>query len=399
MDDGSVGCFSDTVKQVSDVGSFFLLFATGALPAIVGLVIVAIARPIARHMPKSPIVEFVPPPGDIIMHGLAARSERRLVTAAIMRLAISGRVRVLAPRGASGPVAIEARPGMGLDANDHFFLQTLRPARMSPRQQQRYLSALREIGIDVSRYEDAPDVSFLRGPGAFRRIQRRQLAAYIDRARSRAKSSGIARRFSGSVHLYLLSLLFLASTVAALLLGLGSVVNGVTWGVIGAPLGVAAMFWVLTLSPPPIMRFTPDGQELRQRLSGLRDYMRLAEQDRMRMLQSPQGALRTPAGDLTPGGRALGLRPEPTAGDPVAQSDLDRFVLIERLLPYAILFRQEHEWQREFEHLGGAVDFSQNMRVLGTTLEGLMAALQILATIGQVLRGIGAIFSLFGRAS
>lgn len=136
---------------------------------------------------------------------------------------------------------------------------------------------------------------------------------------------------------------------------------------------------------------------MRQRLSGLRDYMRLAEQDRMRILQSPQGALRTPAGELTPGGRALGLRPEPTAGDAVAQSDLDRFVLVERLLPYAILFRQEREWQREFEHLGGAVDFSQNMRVLGTTLEGIMAVLEVLAAVGQVLRGIGAIFSFVGR--
>lgn len=390
---------SDTVNQVSDVGSFLLLFAIGALPAVVGLAIVAIARPIARHLPTSPVVEFLPPPGDIITHGLAARADRRLVTAAIMRLALSGRVRVLAPRGASGPVAIEARPGTGLAPDDHFFLQTLRPARMSRRQQQRYLAALREIGVDVDRYEDAPDVSFLRGPGAFRRVQRRQLTAYIDRARSRAKSSGIARRFSGSAHLYLLSLLFLASTIAAILLAIGSMMNGITWGAVGAPLGIAAMFWVLTLSPPPIMRFTPAGQQMRQHLSGLRDYMRLAEQDRMRLLQSPQGALRTSAGALTPGGRVLGLRPEPTAGDPVAQSDLDRYVLIERLLPYAILFRQEREWQREFEHLGGAVDFSQNMRVLGTTLEGIMAVLQVLATIGQIMRGIGAVFSLFGRAT
>lgn len=385
------------MNQVSEAGSFLLLFATGAIPAVVGLVIVAIARPIARRLPTSPAAEFVPPPGDLIMHGLAVRSERRLVSAAITRLALSGRVRVLAPRGEHGPVAIEARPGTGLGPDDHFFLQTLRPQRMRPRQQRRYLAALHEVGIRVERYEDAPDVSFLRGPGAFRRIQRRQLSAYIDRARSRAKSSGIARRTSGSVHLYLLSLLFLASAVAALLMAIGSMANGVTWGVIGAPLGVAAMFWVLTLSPPPIMRFTPEGQQMRQRLSGLRDYMRLAEQDRMRILQSPQGALRTPAGELTPGGRALGLRPEPTAGDAVAQSDLDRFVLVERLLPYAILFRQEREWQREFEHLGGAVDFSQNMRVLGTTLEGIMAVLEVLAAVGQVLRGIGAIFSFVGR--
>lgn len=114
------------MNQVSEVGSFLLLFATGAIPAVVGLVIVAIARPIARRLPTSPAVEFVPPPGDLIMHGLAVRSERRLVSAAITRLALSGRIRVLAPRGERGPVAIEARPGTGLGPDDHFFLQTLR---------------------------------------------------------------------------------------------------------------------------------------------------------------------------------------------------------------------------------------------------------------------------------
>lgn len=385
------------MKRVSDVESFFLLLSIGGIAAAVSLVIVAIARPIARHLPKAPVVEFLPPPGDIVTHGLAVRADRRLVTAAIMRLAVTGRVRVLAPRGKRGPVAIEARPGTGMSADDHFFLQALRPGHMKKRQERRYVAALRDIGIDVAHVEDAPDITFLRGPGAFRAFQRRSISRYLDRARTRAKTAGLARRFSGSVHLYLLSLLFLAATLASLLLGLGAVLNGVTWGAIGAPLGIAAMFWVLALAPPPIMRFTPDGHALRLRLAGLRDYMRLAEQDRMRVLQSPQGALRTPAGSLTAGGQALGLRAAPTAGDAVAQSELDRFVLIERLLPYAVLFRQEREWQREFEHLGGTVEFSQNMRVLGSTLEGLMAVLQMLSAIGQVLRVVGAVFSLFAR--
>ncbi|MGO3032336.1 MAG: DUF2207 family protein [Microbacterium gubbeenense] len=382
---------------MSDVESFFILFAIGAIAAVISLVIIAIAHPIARHMPKAPVIEFLPPPGDIITHGLAVRADRRVVTAVIMQLAVAGKIRVLAPRGTHGPVAIEALPGTGLSADDHFFLQALRPRKMNKRRTRRYLAALREIGISVTRIEDAPDITFLRGRGAFRGFQQRSIAEHLDRARTRAKTAGLARRFSGSVHLYLLSLLFLVSTIATLLFALGAVLNGVTWGALGAPVGIAAMFWVLALAPPPIMRFTPEGHALRVRLSGLRDYMRLAEQDRMRVLQSPQGALRTPAGALTPGGQALGLRPAPTAGDPVAQSELDRFVLIERLLPYAVLFRQEREWQRELEHLGGTVEFSQNMRVLGSTLEGLMAILQVLSAIGQVLRAVGAVFSLFAR--
>ena len=373
---------------MSDVESFFILFAIGAIAAVISLVIIAIAHPIARHMPKAPVIEFLPPPGDIITHGLAVRADRRVVTAVIMQLAVAGKIRVLAPRGTHGPVAIEALPGTGLSADDHFFLQALRPRKMNKRRTRRYLAALREIGISVTRIEDAPDITFLRGRGAFRGFQQRSIAEHLDRARTRAKTAGLARRFSGSVHLYLLSLLFLVSTIAALLFALGAVFNGVTWGALGALFGIAAMFWVLALAPPPIMRFTPEGHARRGRLAG---------RDRRRVRQPPPGALRTPAGALTPGGQALGLRPAPTAGDPVAQSELDRFVLIERLLPYAVLFRQEREWQRELEHLGGTVEFSQNMRVLGSTLEGLMAILQVLSAIGQVLRAVGAVFSLFAR--
>lgn len=94
---------------------------------------------------------------------------------------------------------------------------------------------------------------------------------------------------------------------------------------------------------------------------------------------------------------ALGLTPRPSVGDPVAQSQLDRFVLTERLLPYAILFAQERQWQQEFEHLGGPIDIAQNMRTLGNTFRGIVVVLQVLSIILQVVRVIGAILSLFGR--
>lgn len=78
---------------------------------------------------------------------------------------------------------------------------------------------------------------------------------------------------------------------------------------------------VLAIAPKPL---TAAGAEARDYLLGLRDYLRLAEADRFRMLQSPDGAERLDLGD--PG-------------------QLVR--LTERLLPFAVLWGVEREWSRE----------------------------------------------------
>jgi uncharacterized membrane protein YgcG len=82
---------------------------------------------------------------------------------------------------------------------------------------------------------------------------------------------------------------------------------------------------------------TERGRELQDHLEGLREYIRLAEADRIRMLQSPTGAERVPLA----GGAATPLDPDP---DAVLR-------ITERLLPYAVLFGQEREWTRELASL------------------------------------------------
>ncbi len=72
--------------------------------------------------------------------------------------------------------------------------------------------------------------------------------------------------------------------------------------------------------------FTAEGSEVRDHLRGLEQYIRLAEADRMRVLQSPQGALRDPV--------------DATSRD-------ERLRLTERLLPWAVLFGHEKEWVEE----------------------------------------------------
>jgi hypothetical protein len=66
------------------------------------------------------------------------------------------------------------------------------------------------------------------------------------------------------------------------------------------------------------------GREKNDHLLGMRDYMQLAEADRIQMLQSPEGAERVDVDD---------------------QAQLVK--LYERLLPYAVIFGIEREWSEE----------------------------------------------------
>ncbi|GAB3617899.1 DUF2207 domain-containing protein [Okibacterium endophyticum] len=74
----------------------------------------------------------------------------------------------------------------------------------------------------------------------------------------------------------------------------------------------------------PRKALTPAGAETREHLLGLRDYLRLAEKDRIEMLQSPTGAERVNVGD-----------------------DLEMVTFYEKLLPYAVLWGVEKEWAQE----------------------------------------------------
>ncbi|MBN9238162.1 MAG: hypothetical protein BGO97_00655 [Micrococcales bacterium 70-64] len=123
----------------------------------------------------------------------------------------------------------------------------------------------------------------------------------------------------------------LLPTLLALLAGVVSFVAGVTMldsavgGVapfllLGAPiLAVVLVFGIAYRIP-----LTAQGAELRDHLKGLELYIRLAEADRLRMLQSPTGA------------------------EKEATSTTSQVVKVyEKLLPYAVLFSLEKEWAAE----------------------------------------------------
>ena len=74
------------------------------------------------------------------------------------------------------------------------------------------------------------------------------------------------------------------------------------------------------------------GVATKEYLLGLKDYMKLAETERLKILQSPEGAEKLPK-DIDP-------------NNPKSQVKL-----FEKLLPYAMLFGIEKDWAKQFEHL------------------------------------------------
>jgi uncharacterized membrane protein YgcG len=87
--------------------------------------------------------------------------------------------------------------------------------------------------------------------------------------------------------------------------------------------GLIVLICALTIRP-----LTDKGLELRRYLAGFKNYIELAEKDRIKALQSPEGA--TKSGQ--------------TIND---EHDKKLIKLYERTLPYAVLFGQEKQWNEQ----------------------------------------------------
>ena len=112
-----------------------------------------------------------------------------------------------------------------------------------------------------------------------------------------------------------------------------------TWGIVLAVVGLIfppftlgfLFAGVVVLVASKLMPArTQKGVDARDYLYGLRDYMKLAEADRIKIMQSPKGSLL----------------------EKIDVSDTAKLVkLYEKLLPYAMLFGIEREWAKQFADL------------------------------------------------
>ncbi len=140
--------------------------------------------------------------------------------------------------------------------------------------------------------------------------------------------------------------------------------------IVGAMAVVAFLFIMLVRSP-----LTAAGAEARDHLKGLQEFIEWAEADRIRMLQSPEGAERMPVDTDDP--RQM-LR------------------LYESLLPYAVVFGQEKEWSQQLAVLYTATHAAGPVWYYGT---GSFDAGSFAAGIGSLSAAASSSSSTSGGSS
>lgn len=280
----------------------------GSIAAIVLSVVAAIGALVGRRRSRDApgrgvIVPQYEPPRDVTVMQAAHLVGRKnqAVPAALIDLAVAGNVRLLATEGE--------------ETADGVVLEYVRPSEDAERQD--VIVAL--FGEDASRgarKKIAPDANALAA----------RLAALSDVARDSLREAGLTDtpdRRGASFAIY--------GSIGVLVLAFVCLILGVlgrtgTWFG-GVALLVSVLAVVLAISLWRYRdRITDTGASARDHLIGLRDYLALAEKDRLRVLQSPEGAERVDTGD-----------------------PLQVVHVYEELLPYAVIWGVEKEWSEVLE--------------------------------------------------
>jgi uncharacterized membrane protein YgcG len=280
-----------------------------------------------RHHPGRGIIvaEYEPPAQTTVMEAaeLVGHATRG-VSATLLELAVRGDLRVIetAPKKYSVEAVGPGAAGAAGDADARELARLLFSA-----------AAADKVGTGA-----APRRDLASSDSALAK------ALYALRARvaKRVVANGWRRTPDRGLRLTLAIVGFVAGVVGFIcsIVALDAAMGGV-WpvllfiaGLLGAMLAIGSVVSVRPL--------TEQGRALRDRLEGLREYIRLAEADRLKMLQSPTGALRSAVPEAGDGRGGV-------IGDPRRDDTVLR--ITERLLPYAVLFGLEQEWSRELAAL------------------------------------------------
>lgn len=155
------------------------------------------------------------------------------------------------------------------------------------------------------------------------------IAAVGSAVRQRVIQEGLIQKRSPAVGLIAAAGCFVASLVGMAMFGVSMAFLSVNlWGIAVFVIGLLGTFICAGFAWRPAA-VSAAGAEKRDYLIGMRDYLQLAEADRLNMLQSPEGAERV---------RAEGLNPK---------IPIERVKLYEKLLPFAVLWGIENQWAKE----------------------------------------------------
>lgn len=370
-----------------------LVVLVALVPALVILALGIVARLVARQPVSSPVVQYLPERGSTVLRdAVLADADKKALAAALIDLAVRRKIKLIAAPDAGRRATIGAMlaEGAHFTAEELSVLEVLFGPDHTPNRLRRFSADRRALNLRArALLRFTEDALAREGLIAPRRITwpgtTLTVLAYLGML-----SEGV-----------LVVLAFIASDRPALIATL---------------VALAATVLTVFITPASWRKYLPAARPRREHLDGLHQYLRLAEADRLRALQSPSGAQLVvepaPAPVPVPGpGSAAPTAPgaaTPSAdpgADPVA-----RFHLNERLLPYAVVFGVEKQWLRELkveaaadasnlDTIGGLVEvtaeLAQIIELVGGAVQ-LVSALGDLADgAGNVIEGAGAFFEVF----
>lgn len=270
----------------------------GLLAAGGGLLAIRMLRRRHRAQGRGVIVAQYDVPADLppllaaeVLDALAVK--RKATPAEIVHLGVRGTLRI--EDGEEKPVLALVDPSIAPDPLDSATVKALFPDL--------------EAGARVDLSEPDDELAT-------------RLAALPRSARDAAVERGLIER-TRSVAGLVLGIVGILVVIAAAVLAFGGVVVERPAAIVAFVLSLIAGAFVIVIAVRLMLRtvvVTRRGAETWEYLQGVREYIRLAEADRIRMLQSYRGAERRSDGAV------------------------DVIVLYERLLPYAMLFGLEKEW-------------------------------------------------------
>ncbi|WP_439591897.1 DUF2207 domain-containing protein [Microbacterium sp.] len=288
------------------------------LSGIGGLVFVLVMKAVLRRNPDhSPVIVQYSPPEDeslTLSAGVLDVPERALA-AHVVDLAVRDRVEITASGGRDDPgdFALVLTDRADLEHDDRRVIDALFGKNAKP-----------GVKVGLGSFAHSPPgraVTYVRRIDEFtlQRGYRGKRPGWIDGVRGLVQFGGLGLGFA---------LFFFSSEAFSVLDDLGELGTALYFLAIGS--GLFAGF-ILPLFRLPTTVLTLAGGMHRTDLDGIREYLRLAEEDRLRAAQSPRTA------DLVSSGRrAYGDEPNAPGSDVVN--------LYERLLPYAVLFGMERQW-------------------------------------------------------
>lgn len=363
----------------------FFAILCALIPAAALLVIAIVSRQASRQPVGTVIAEYAPLPGSsVLFDAVLVNSDKRALPAALIDLAIRKKLRLVTPHDPDRKQPVQSASKATKRGGEQLLVE-LAPGAQFTGQEQRVLAVF--LG---ERTEDRAMRRLVTGRGASAKRAAALLADTVSDLAGRGLIAARSVRWqSNVVNIFGWIGVFATLAVAGICATVWTEDATAPAGVMVAVVSFGTVIAALIVCPAPWRRFLPQSLVARRHLAGMREYIRLAEADRLRVLQSPQGAVRVPV-----------------------TAELDRLHVYEQLLPYAILFGHEQEWAEVLRVESSQLDTSgldadaafavaelaslalQLASVSQDILEMTGAAGQIVDAGGAVLEGVGDLLNL-----